>query len=71
MDTITSLISQWGSAVGLGIFALWALWMLRSTLPKAAASTPPAASSPEDAIGPLPARITAPNGVRGERWTAA
>jgi hypothetical protein len=30
-NTITSLLSQWGGAVGLGLFALWALWMLRST----------------------------------------
>jgi flagellar M-ring protein FliF len=52
VDTITSLISQWGSAVGLGIFALWALWMLRSTMPKSAATTPPAASSPEAPLAP-------------------
>jgi flagellar M-ring protein FliF len=30
-NTITSLLSQWGGAVGLGLFAVWALWMLRST----------------------------------------
>ena len=34
MDTVTSLLSQWGSALGLGIFALWALWMLKGTMPK-------------------------------------
>ena len=29
MDTVTSLFSQWGGAIGLGLFALWALWMLQ------------------------------------------
>jgi hypothetical protein len=30
LNTVTSLVSQWGGAVALGVFALWALWMLRS-----------------------------------------
>jgi flagellar M-ring protein FliF len=51
MDTVTSLLSQWGSAIGLGIFALWALWMLKGTMPKSAAA-PPAASSPETVTAP-------------------
>jgi flagellar M-ring protein FliF len=43
LDTVTSIASQWGSAVGLAVFAIWALWMLRGTMPKAAPpSTPPA-----------------------------
>ncbi len=28
LNTVTSLVSQWGGAVGLGLFAMWALWML-------------------------------------------
>ncbi|HUE17880.1 MAG TPA: hypothetical protein VMR25_27230 [Planctomycetaceae bacterium] len=47
LDTVTSLVSQWGSAVGLAIFALWALWMLRSTMPK---SAPPEAPASEAAV---------------------
>jgi flagellar biosynthesis/type III secretory pathway M-ring protein FliF/YscJ len=45
-STITSLLSQWGGAVGLGLFAIWALWMLRSTAsPRAAAFEPPTEAS--------------------------
>jgi flagellar M-ring protein FliF len=47
LETVTSLVSQWGSAVGLGVFALWALWMLKGTMPKSA--SPPAAPAPEAA----------------------
>ncbi len=43
LETVTSLLSQWGSAAGLVLFALWALWMLRGTMPKAAL---PAAAFP-------------------------
>jgi flagellar M-ring protein FliF len=50
LETVTSLLSQWGSAVGLGLFALWALWMLRGTMSKSAA--PPTASTPETANTP-------------------
>jgi flagellar M-ring protein FliF len=51
LETVTSLLSQWGSAVGLAIFALWALWMLRGTMPK---SAPPAAPSAEAAVTATP-----------------
>jgi flagellar M-ring protein FliF len=50
LETVTSIVSQWGSAVGLGIFALWALWMLKSTMPKSA--SPPTASAPETTASP-------------------
>ncbi len=33
MDTVTALSAN-GEAIGLGVFALWALWMLKSTMPK-------------------------------------
>jgi flagellar biosynthesis/type III secretory pathway M-ring protein FliF/YscJ len=38
-NTVTSLFSQWGGAVGLGLFAIWALWMLRATTTPRANST--------------------------------
>ncbi|MFN3158185.1 MAG: hypothetical protein ACE37I_02650 [Rubinisphaera brasiliensis] len=31
-QTLSYWITQWGSAVGLGIFALWAFWMLNKTV---------------------------------------
>ncbi|MCG6154504.1 hypothetical protein [Rubinisphaera margarita] len=31
-DTFTYMITQWGSAVALGVFALWAFWMLNKTV---------------------------------------
>jgi len=31
-DTVTYMITQWGSAVALGLFALWAFWMLNKTV---------------------------------------
>jgi flagellar M-ring protein FliF len=53
LETVTSLLSQWGSAVGLALFALWALWMLKGTMPKTA---PPAPDTPasEEAAAPAP-----------------
>jgi flagellar M-ring protein FliF len=39
-NTVTSLFSQWGGAVGLGLFAVWALWMLRSATPRSVSSEP-------------------------------
>jgi flagellar M-ring protein FliF len=45
IETATSLLSQWGSAIGLALFAAWALWMLRGSMPKTAApDTLPSAS---------------------------
>ena len=43
-DTVGGAASRWGSAVGLGLFALWALWMLNKSLgslPKSEVSAPP------------------------------
>ena len=53
LETVTSLLSQWGGAVGLALFALWALWMLKGTMPK---SAPPAPETPasEEAVAPAP-----------------
>ncbi len=31
-DTVTYMVTQWGSAVALGVFALWAFWMLNKTV---------------------------------------
>jgi|HubBroStandDraft_2_1064218.scaffolds.fasta_scaffold60818_1 flagellar biosynthesis/type III secretory pathway M-ring protein FliF/YscJ len=41
LNTVTSLVSQWGGAVALGLFAVWALWMLRSTTASRAATFDP------------------------------
>jgi flagellar biosynthesis/type III secretory pathway M-ring protein FliF/YscJ len=47
LNTVTSLVSQWGGAVALGLFAIWALWMLRSTTAASRAATfePPTEAS--------------------------
>jgi flagellar biosynthesis/type III secretory pathway M-ring protein FliF/YscJ len=46
LNTVTSLVGQWGGAVALGFFALWALWMLRSMGgPRAAAGELPTEAS--------------------------
>ncbi|MGE3316916.1 MAG: hypothetical protein AB7O26_17505, partial [Planctomycetaceae bacterium] len=41
LDTVNSLASQWGGTVGLAVFALWALMMLRKGMPKAPPEEPP------------------------------
>ena len=33
-ETIGTVISQWGGAAGLTLFALWVLWMLNKSMPK-------------------------------------
>jgi flagellar M-ring protein FliF len=53
-NTVTSLLSQWGGAVGLGLFAVWALWMLRATTTPRTGSIE---SSPEASI-----TVPAPSG---------
>jgi flagellar biosynthesis/type III secretory pathway M-ring protein FliF/YscJ len=45
LNTVTSLFNQWGGAVGLGLFAIWALWMLRSTTSRSASIEPPTEAS--------------------------
>ena len=68
-DTFSSLLSQWGSAVGLGLFAVWALWMLRGTTRKAG---PPAAPAPQASItvepgaGPQPVKENQPPAIEEE-----
>jgi flagellar M-ring protein FliF len=62
LDTLTTLMSQWGSAVGLGLFALWALWMLRGTMPKTAKPEAPATpQSAATAAAPTPGAPGAPS----------
>jgi flagellar M-ring protein FliF len=57
LETVTSLLSQWGSAVGLALFALWALWMLKGTMSKAA---PPPEAPASEAAAAVPAPGTPP-----------
>ncbi len=33
-ETVGEFVSQWGSTIGLGLFALWALWMLNKSMPE-------------------------------------
>jgi len=33
-DTAMTMLAHWGGPVALGIFALWALWMVRKSMPK-------------------------------------
>jgi len=39
MDQVSRMASEWGGAVGLGFFALWALWMLQKSTAKVSEST--------------------------------
>jgi hypothetical protein len=50
--TLTSAASRWGGAVGLALFALWALRMLQKTTPKAPAVAETEAAAPALAIQP-------------------
>lgn len=40
-QTVGILLSQWGSTVALAFFGLWAIWMLNSSMKKAANAIPP------------------------------
>ena len=33
-ETVVNVVSQWGGAVALGLFALWTLWMLNKSMVK-------------------------------------
>ncbi|QDV50196.1 hypothetical protein [Gimesia fumaroli] len=33
-ESVGEFISQWGSTLGLGLFAVWALWMLNKSMPQ-------------------------------------
>jgi flagellar biosynthesis/type III secretory pathway M-ring protein FliF/YscJ len=39
MDQVSRMASEWGGAVGLGFFAMWALWMLQKSTAKVSEST--------------------------------
>jgi flagellar M-ring protein FliF len=64
-NTVTSLVSQWGGAVGLGLFAIWALWMLRGSASRAASIEPPLEASitvpapSGSGAGPIPGQSAA------------
>ncbi|NOX54387.1 MAG: hypothetical protein GXP27_08065 [Planctomycetes bacterium] len=40
--TVLTVLSRWGSAIGLGLFALWALWMLNKSVAKVPVPEAPA-----------------------------
>jgi flagellar M-ring protein FliF len=62
-NTVTSLLSQWGGAVALGLFAVWALWMLKSSAAPRAASFE---ASPEASI-----TVPAPSGSASSAGAAS
>ncbi|QDT89725.1 flagellar MS-ring protein [Gimesia algae] len=33
-ESVGEFVSQWGSTIGLGLFAIWALWMLNKSMPQ-------------------------------------
>lgn len=33
-ESVGEFVSHWGSTIGLGLFAVWALWMLNKSMPK-------------------------------------
>ncbi|MFK7778863.1 MAG: hypothetical protein QM501_12220, partial [Gimesia sp.] len=33
-ESLGEFLSQWGSTMGLGLFAIWALWMLNKSMPQ-------------------------------------
>ncbi|WP_144986881.1 hypothetical protein [Gimesia aquarii] len=33
-ESVGEFMSQWGSTIGLGLFAIWALWMLNKSMPQ-------------------------------------
>ncbi|HAW28694.1 MAG TPA: hypothetical protein DCY03_11335, partial [Planctomycetaceae bacterium] len=33
-ESVGEFVSQWGSTLGLGLFAIWALWMLNKSMPQ-------------------------------------
>jgi flagellar M-ring protein FliF len=39
-EQASDLLSRWGGTLALGLFALWALWMIRKNFPKLAADEP-------------------------------
>lgn len=51
-ETVTRLVTQWGGAAGLTLFALWTLWMLNRSLTKVPIEPNPAAPRPEMARFP-------------------
>jgi len=56
-ESLGEFVSQWGSTIGLGLFAIWALWMLNKSMPPIEEIDPetislpihkPIASAPEE-----------------------
>ncbi|WP_299466691.1 hypothetical protein [uncultured Gimesia sp.] len=61
-ESLGEFVSQWGSTLGLGLFAIWALWMLNKSMPQLEEvdseaislpmSKPQASTSEEDVVKP-------------------
>lgn len=66
-ESLGEFVSQWGSTIGLGLFAIWALWMLNKSMPEieevdsetiSLPSQKAAASVPEEEARTEPAEMT-------------
>lgn len=55
-ETATELAKKWGGTLGIGLLAVWGLWMLGRSAPKVAAleGQPPPAASSADAAADVP-----------------
>ncbi|MFQ5734529.1 MAG: hypothetical protein ACE5KM_21550 [Planctomycetaceae bacterium] len=57
-ESAWAFLSQWAGPIGLGIFALWALWMVRKSMPQLPAVTQdPLAALAAPASDPEPAEL--------------
>ncbi len=45
-ESLGEFVSQWGSTLGLGLFAIWALWMLNKSMPQMEEVDPESISLP-------------------------
>ncbi|MBI1311864.1 hypothetical protein GC176_11275 [bacterium] len=83
-EMVRELVNQWGSSVALGVFALWALLMLRKSMPATGSAPktdaldklvqavkPPEPEEPEEAPRPLTSRDSLQDVVRSDPAAAA
>ncbi len=65
-ETLLYLLTQWGSAVALGIFALWAFWMLNKTVRTQLAVPTAAATAKEETIEAVRQKLEAEEEAEAE-----
>lgn len=52
-ESVGEFVSQWGSTIGLGLFAIWALWMLNKSMPEIEDIDPEAMNLPTEKPSPV------------------